>query len=43
MLASVTYWRKAFAEDFAIVHDVSANFLSPSRLNFQTNPSVFWP
>lgn len=26
MLASVTHWRQAFAEDFAIVHDASANF-----------------
>ena len=26
MLASVTHWRKAFDEDFAIVHDASANF-----------------
>ena len=26
MLASVTYWRRAYAEDFAIIHDTSANF-----------------
>ena len=26
MLASVTHWRKAFQEDFAIIHDASANF-----------------